>query len=83
MGYFLPKKMFLTRLLILPSDGLSPSFRHFLLEAADDIAYRTADLEDAYKKGRFTYGQFRETLWNTPRLAAANSIQRDNYYILL
>ena len=26
----------------------------FLLEAADDIAYATADLEDAFKKGMFT-----------------------------
>lgn len=26
----------------------------FILEAADDIAYATADLEDAYKKGLFT-----------------------------
>lgn len=29
----------------------------FLLEAADDIAYKTADIEDAYKKGCFTYEQ--------------------------
>ncbi len=34
----------------------------WLLEAADDIAYRTADIEDAYKKGHFTYGEFREAL---------------------
>ena len=30
----------------------------YLLEAADDIAYRTADLEDAFKKGLFTLDQF-------------------------
>lgn len=30
----------------------------FLLEAADDIAYATADLEDAFKKGMFTIDQF-------------------------
>lgn len=30
----------------------------FLLEAADDIAYATADLEDALKKGLFTVSQF-------------------------
>lgn len=30
----------------------------FLLEAADDIAYATADLEDAFKKGLFTIDQF-------------------------
>lgn len=27
----------------------------FILEAADDIAYSTADIEDAYKKGRISY----------------------------
>ncbi|MDO4491225.1 MAG: deoxyguanosinetriphosphate triphosphohydrolase [Lachnospiraceae bacterium] len=27
----------------------------FILEAADDIAYRTADIEDAYKKGCISY----------------------------
>lgn len=30
----------------------------FLMEAADDIAYSTADLEDAFKKGMFTLDQF-------------------------
>lgn len=29
----------------------------FLLEAADDIAYKTADIEDAFKKGCITYEQ--------------------------
>lgn len=30
----------------------------YLMEAADDIAYSTADLEDAYKKGLFTLNEF-------------------------
>ena len=30
----------------------------FVLEAADDIAYATADLEDSYKKGLFTLDEF-------------------------
>ena len=30
----------------------------FLLEAADDIAYSTADIEDAFKKGFFSYDEF-------------------------
>lgn len=30
----------------------------FLMEAADDIAYATADLEDAFKKGMFTIDEF-------------------------
>ncbi len=32
----------------------------YLMEAADDIAYSTADLEDAYKKGLFTLNEFIE-----------------------
>lgn len=32
----------------------------FFLEAADDIAYATADLEDAFKKGLFTLQEFVE-----------------------
>lgn len=31
----------------------------FILEAADDIAYATADLEDSYKKGLFTIDEFK------------------------
>ncbi len=34
----------------------------FILEAADDIAYKTADIEDAFVKGFFTYGQICEEL---------------------
>lgn len=34
----------------------------YVLEAADDIAYRTADIEDAFKKGRITYGQLLQEL---------------------
>ena len=32
----------------------------YLMEAADDIAYATADLEDAYQKGLFTLSEFME-----------------------
>lgn len=34
----------------------------FLLEAADDIAYLTADIEDAYRKGYFSYDVFVKNL---------------------
>lgn len=34
----------------------------FVLEAADDIAYKTADVEDAFKKGCITYQQLVEEL---------------------
>ena len=34
-----------------------------MLEAADDIAYKTADIEDAVKKGCLSYHQLLEELW--------------------
>lgn len=34
----------------------------FVLEAADDIAYKTADVEDAFKKGCLTYEQLLDEL---------------------
>ncbi len=34
----------------------------YVLEAADDIAYKTADIEDSFKKGRITYGQLVQEL---------------------
>lgn len=36
----------------------------FVLEAADDIAYKTADIEDAVKKGCLSYGQLERELKN-------------------
>ncbi len=36
----------------------------FVLEAADDIAYKTADVEDAFKKGCITYEQLLQELEN-------------------
>jgi dGTPase len=34
----------------------------YLMEAADDICYRVIDIEDAFKLGRFSYNQTKETL---------------------
>lgn len=34
----------------------------YILEAADDIAYRTADIEDSFKKGRITYEELMKEL---------------------
>lgn len=34
----------------------------FILEAADDIAYKTADIEDAFVKGFLSFGQLKEAL---------------------
>ncbi len=62
MGYFYADKDSFED--IEKSCGLDGN-RHpltFLLEAADDIAYNTADIEDAVKKGNITYERLVEEL---------------------
>lgn len=39
----------------------------FILEAADDIAYKTADIEDAFVKGFLSYGTLYEELSSLPQ----------------
>lgn len=56
MGFFLADREIYEQ--IISSCGIPEGKRHpltFVLEAADDIAYRTADIEDAYKKGLISY----------------------------
>lgn len=64
MGYFYADKRTFDNLQFsLGTDGK----RHplaFLLEAADDIAYKTADIEDALKKGCISYSLLLEELKN-------------------
>ncbi|MGI6096152.1 MAG: deoxyguanosinetriphosphate triphosphohydrolase [Lachnospiraceae bacterium] len=55
MGYFAAEEELFHR--IIEATG-AKDCRHpltYVLEAADDIAYRTADIEDAYKKGCISY----------------------------
>ncbi len=64
MGYFLADKENFDN--IQESCGLNGN-RHpltYLLEAADDIAYNTADIEDAVKKGMLNYSILKEELNN-------------------
>ncbi len=55
MGYFYAEKQLYED---ITSGTTAKGVRHpltFILEAADDIAYRTADIEDAFKKGCISY----------------------------
>lgn len=66
MGYFYADKDLFEN--ITASTGAA-NHRHplvFLLEAADDIAYSTADIEDGYKKGIITYQKLLYLLKNNP-----------------
>lgn len=64
MGYYYAEEKFFKQLCQETGTKIQSTYvRHpltFLLEAADDIAYATSDLEDAVKKGMFTVDQFIE-----------------------
>ncbi|MGN0686650.1 MAG: deoxyguanosinetriphosphate triphosphohydrolase [Oscillospiraceae bacterium] len=49
----------------------------FLLEAADDIAYKTADIEDAVKKGMISYAQLLAELTSERYMSRCNDAQRE------
>lgn len=55
----------------------------YILEAADDIAYLTADIEDAYKKGFLRYRQLQEELYAEPVLAKLTSKEERCTYLAL
>ena len=48
----------------------------FLLEAADDIAYKTADIEDAVKKGMISYSELLEELKTRPEMRMLFSLAK-------
>jgi dGTPase len=51
----------------------------YILEAADDIAYKTADTEDAVKKGFISYSQLLYELKNTYMDKCADEGEREEY----
>ena len=53
----------------------------YLLEAADDISYRTADLEDAFKKGLFTLQDFITFFKNSYDKNRINKLHKNNVYV--
>lgn len=61
-GYFFAEQEILQKIATKTNTIIAGEIaRHpltFVLEAADDIAYATADLEDAFKKGLFTLDEF-------------------------
>ena len=64
MGYFSSEKELFQK---LNEELCLDSYRHplaFLLEAADDIAYLTADFEDAHKKGLISINMVKQYLLN-------------------
>lgn len=52
----------------------------YMLEAADDIAYATADLEDAFKKNLFTLDEFTDFYENSYDASKIAAHQSPEYY---
>ena len=63
MGYFHAEKETFDKIQAALGTGGKRHPLAFLLEAADDIAYKTADVEDAFKKGFITYEKLLEELY--------------------
>ncbi|MBQ9064205.1 MAG: deoxyguanosinetriphosphate triphosphohydrolase [Blautia sp.] len=82
MGYFAAEQDLYYR---ISKDMGTTGKRHpltFILEAADDIAYKTADIEDAFKKGFISYEKLRQELILARDRAKEKSSQLDPALIL-
>lgn len=67
MGYFYAEQSLYEDIV---SKTKAVNVRHpltYILEAADDIAYRTADIEDAFKKGCISYKELYQEIWDSQR----------------
>ncbi len=63
MGYFRSEEELFSRIQEKTGTKGRRNPLTFILEAADDIAYATADIEDAFKKGFFDFQTFVSELW--------------------
>lgn len=77
MGYFYAEQALYE---MISKETGTVGMRHpltFILEAADDIAYCTADIEDAFKKGCISYEKLREELLLAQERARADISKLD------
>lgn len=79
MGYFFAEEELFARICEITGTGNRRHPLTYILEAADDISYRTADIEDAFKKHHFTFGELREQLYSSRHLEGASEGQKDIY----
>lgn len=62
MGYYFAEEEIFHRITRETGAGINRHPLTYVLEAADDIAYKTADIEDAFVKGFISYHTLREAL---------------------
>lgn len=77
MGYFYAERDIFREIQEATGTGSCRNPMTFILEAADDIAYKTADIEDAVKKGCITYGMLEVEL---RRLKKQSPVWAMNYF---
>lgn len=81
LGYFFAEKDIIETICSVTGTKDTTGYvRHplaYVMEAADDIAYATADLEDAFKKGLFTLDEFIKYL--EQEVQKINNIYHKNY----
>ncbi len=77
MGYFFADKDVFNEIQAATGTHGCRNPMTFILEAADDIAYKTADIEDAVKKGCITYGMLEREL---RRLNKNSPVWVTNYF---
>lgn len=73
IGYFLSEEDIFKKIVEGTGVGLSRHPLTFILEAADDIAYLTADIEDSFEKGVTTFDEFKRFLNDFPKEDKDNS----------
>lgn len=81
MGYYLAEEDIFRRITEATGAGSCRYPLTFLLEAADDIAYKTADIEDAVKKGFISYSTLLADLKSEKFISGFRSdSDRETYY---
>lgn len=79
MGYYYAEEAVFNKIM---EETKTNCVRHpltYILEAADDIAYRTADIEDALKKGLVSYNKILKALENEKYTENATEEQKEKH----
>lgn len=80
MGYFYAEEELFKRITHSTGAGNSRYPLTYILEAADDIAYKTADIEDSCKKGIISLDTLYEELENSKYLSLCKTEESRNFY---
>ena len=80
MGYYFADRELFEDIVLETGAGNCRHPLTFILEAADDIAYKTADIEDAFVKGFITYHSLRDELRKLQNRGKKLTVQEQEEY---